>query len=102
MYAVVKTGGKQYRVKEGDRVKVEKLDGDVGAKIAFEEVLLVGEGASVKVGSPTVQGAKVEAEIVRQDRHKKVYHYRTQEEGWDKIRGSRQQYTEVKILGISG
>lgn len=102
MYAVVKTGGKQYRVKEGDRVKIEKIPGDVGAKVTFDEVLLVGEGASAKIGSPTVQGAAVQAEIVRQGRHKKVYHYRTQEEGWDKIRGSRQLFTEVKILSVQG
>lgn len=102
MFAVVKTGGKQYRVKEGDLVKVEKLPGDVGAKVTLDEVLLVGEGAGSKVGTPTVKGAAVQAEIVRQDRHKKVYHFRTMEEGWDKIRGSRQPYTELKILSIQG
>ena len=68
MYAVVRTGGKQYRVKEGDLLKVEKLEQEVGAKIALE-VLLVGEGADVKVGAPTVAGAAVNAEVVAHGKH---------------------------------
>ncbi len=102
MYAVVRTGGKQYRVKAGDLLKVEKLPGDVGAKVTFDEVLLVGEGASVRVGKPLLAGAKVAAEIVRQDKHPKVYYFRTQEEGWDRIRGHRQPYTEVRITSVEG
>ena len=100
MYAVIRTGGKQYRVKEGDRLKVEKLEGDVGAKLELE-VLLVGEGAGVKVGAPLVSGAKVAAEVVSHGKHKKLWHFRTQEEGWDRIRGHRQLYTEIRITGIS-
>ncbi len=100
MYAVVRTGGKQYRVKEGDLLKVEKLDGDVGSKLELE-VLLVGEGADVKVGAPLVSGAKVSAEVVSHGKHKKLWHFRTQEEGWDRIRGHRQPYTELRITGIS-
>jgi large subunit ribosomal protein L21 len=100
MYAVVRTGGKQYRVKEGDLLKVEKLAQDVGAKVALE-VLLVGEGADVKLGEPLVSGAKVEAEVVSHGKHRKLWHFRTQEEGWDRIRGHRQPYTELKITGIS-
>ena len=100
MYAVIKTGGKQYRVKQGDLLKVEKLEQEVGAKVSLE-VLLVGEGADVKVGAPLVDGAKVEAEIVAHGKHRKVWHFRTQEEGWDRIRGHRQPYTELKITGIS-
>ena len=99
MYAVVKTGGKQYRVKEGDRLKVEKLVLDVGAKLDLE-VLLVGEGATVQVGTPLLAGAKVQAEIVSHGKHRKLWHFRTQEEGWDRIRGQRQPYTELKITGI--
>jgi large subunit ribosomal protein L21 len=99
MYAVVKTGGKQYRVKEGDLLKVEKLVLDVGAKLDLE-VLLVGEGASVQVGTPLLAGAKVQAEIVSHGKHRKLWHFRTQEEGWDRIRGHRQPYTELKITGI--
>jgi large subunit ribosomal protein L21 len=100
MYAVVRTGGKQYRVKEGDRLKVEKLAQDVGSKLDLE-VLLVGEGAEVKLGAPTVSGARVEAEVVSHGKHRKLWHFRTQEEGWDRIRGHRQPYTELRITGIS-
>ena len=100
MYAVIKTGGKQYRVKQGDRLKVEKLVAEVGAKIALE-VLLVGEGESVKIGTPLLAGAKVEAEVVSHGLHKKLWHFRTQEEGWDRIRGHRQPFTELKIDSIS-
>jgi large subunit ribosomal protein L21 len=101
MYAVVRTGGKQYRVKEGDRLKVEKLTQDVGAKLDLE-VLLVGEGAEVKLGAPLVSGATVQAEVVSHGKHRKLWHFRTQEEGWDRIRGHRQPYTELRITGISG
>ena len=101
MYAVVRTGGKQYRVKEGDLLKVEKLAQDVGAKIELE-VLLVGEGGEVKLGAPLVSGARVEAEVVAHRKHRKLWHFRTQEEGWDRIRGHRQPYTEIRITGISG
>jgi large subunit ribosomal protein L21 len=100
MYAVIKTGGKQYRVKQGDLLKVEKLDQELGAKVSLE-VLLVGEGADVKVGAPLVEGAKVDAEVVSHGKHRKLWHFRTQEEGWDRIRGHRQPYTELKITGIS-
>lgn len=99
MYAVVRTGGKQYRVKEGDLLKVEKLEQDIGAKVALE-VLLVGEGADVKVGNPLVSGATVQAEVVSHGKHRKLWHFRTQEEGWDRIRGHRQPFTELKITGI--
>jgi len=101
MYAVVRTGGKQYRVKEGDLLKVEKLSQDVGSKLDLE-VLLVGEGAEVKLGAPTVSGARVEAEVVSHGKHRKLWHFRTQEEGWDRIRGHRQPYTELRITGITG
>jgi len=100
MYAVVRTGGKQYRVKEGDLLKVEKLTQDVGAKVELE-VLLVGEGADVKLGAPLVSGASVQAEVVSHGKHRKLWHFRTQEEGWDRIRGHRQPYTELRITGIS-
>jgi large subunit ribosomal protein L21 len=100
MYAVVRTGGKQYRVKQGDLLKVEKLAQDVGARVELE-VLLVGEGAEVKLGAPTVSGARVEAEVVSHGKHRKLWHFRTQEEGWDRIRGHRQPYTEIRITGIS-
>ncbi|TMA13010.1 MAG: 50S ribosomal protein L21 [Deltaproteobacteria bacterium] len=100
MYAVVRTGGKQYRVKEGDLLKVEKLAQDVGAKVDLE-VLLIGEGADVKMGEPVVSGARVQAEVVSHGKRRKLWHFRTQEEGWDRIRGHRQPYTELRITGIS-
>jgi large subunit ribosomal protein L21 len=100
MYAVVRTGGKQYRVKEGDLLKVEKLEQPVGAKVALE-VLLVGEGDGVKVGAPVVDGARVEAEVLLHGKHRKLWHFRTQEEGWDRIRGHRQPFTELKITAIA-
>ena len=100
MYAVVRTGGKQYRVKEGDLLKVEKLAQDVGSKLDLE-VLLVGEGAEVKLGAPIVSGARVKAEVVSHGKHRKLWHFRTQEEGWDRIRGHRQPFTELKITGIT-
>jgi large subunit ribosomal protein L21 len=99
MYAVIRTGGKQYRVAQGDRLKVEKLDGDVGGKLSFEVLLVGGEGEP-KVGSPVVQGAAVEGEIVGQGKHKKVIHFRKKKEGWTKKRGHRQPFTEVVITAV--
>jgi large subunit ribosomal protein L21 len=99
MYAVIKTGGKQYRVAQGDRVKVEKLGGDVGAKVNFDVLLVGGEGEA-KVGKPTVVGAAVEGEIVGQGKHKKQIHFRKKKEGWTKKRGHRQPYTEILITAV--
>lgn len=101
MYAIVDTGGKQARVKQGDTLKVElRAFAKPGDKVKLP-VLLIGEGADVKIGAPLVEGAIVEAEVVSHGKHKKVYHYRTQEEGWDRIRGHRQNYTELKITQVS-
>lgn len=99
MYAVIRTGGKQYRVAQGDRLKVEKLGGDVGGKVNFE-VLLVGGDGEAKIGVPVIAGAAVEAEIVGQGKHKKIIHYRKKKEGWTKKRGHRQPYTEVLITTV--
>ena len=99
MYAVIRTGGKQYRVAQGDRLKVEKLAGDPGGKVSFEVLLLGGEGLA-KVGSPLVTGAAVEGEIVSQGKHKRVIHFRKKKEGWSKKRGHRQPYTEVVITSV--
>jgi large subunit ribosomal protein L21 len=101
MYAVIQTGGKQYRVTKGDRVKVELLDGEVGKKISFEPLLVGGEGEA-KVGKPTVSGASVEGEIVDQGRHRKVIHFRKKKEGWTKKRGHRQPFTELLITEVRG
>ena len=99
MYAVIRTGGKQYRVAQGDRLKIEKLVGDVGGKLNFEVLLLGGEGEA-KVGAPVVTGAAVEGEIVGQGKHKKVIHFRKKKEGWTKKRGHRQPYTEILITTV--
>lgn len=101
MYAIVDTGGRQARVRQGDTIRVElRAAAQPGERVKLP-VLLVGEGADVKVGAPLVDGAVVEAEVVGHGKHKKVFNYRTQEEGWHKIRGHRQQYTELRITSIS-
>jgi large subunit ribosomal protein L21 len=99
MYAVIRTGGKQYRVAQGDRLKVEKLEGDVGGKLSFDVLMVGGEGEA-KVGSPLVSGAAVEGEIVAQGKHKKVLNFRKEKEGWTKKRGHRQPFTEVLITTV--
>lgn len=102
MYAIVETGGRQARVRQGDVIRVElRAQQNPGDRVTLP-VLLVGEGADVKVGTPHVEGATVEAEVVGHGKHKKVLHYRTQEEGWTRRRGHRQQYTELRITEISG
>ena len=99
MYAIIATGGKQYKVSEGDVIKVEKLDAEVGAKVTFDNVLLVG-GDTVKVGTPTVDGAKVEASVVSEGKGKKVIVYKYKRKtGYHKKNGHRQLFTQVKIDG---
>ena len=102
MYAVIRTGGKQYRVNEGDVLRIEKIAGDAGADVTFNEVLMVGGAEQPKVGRPLVSGAKVVAKILRQDKHRKVLHFRKEKEGWTRRRGHRQPFTEVKVTSISG
>ena len=102
MLAIIKTGGKQYKVSEGDKIKVEKLEGEVGAKISFGEVLFVGDEKDVKVGSPFVSGAKVEAVITKQDRFGKVWGIKHKPKKRYKVKfGHRQPFTEVEISKIS-
>jgi large subunit ribosomal protein L21 len=101
MYAVIITGGKQYRVEEGDTLRVETIPGEVGSDVAFDEVLLIGGTEAPKVGQPRVVGAKVTAKILAQDKHRKVLHFRKEKEGWTRARGHRQQYTELKVTGIT-
>ncbi|HVE82949.1 MAG TPA: 50S ribosomal protein L21 [Myxococcales bacterium] len=102
MYAVIRTGGKQYRVAEGDVLRIEKIPGDVGSEITFNEVLLLGGMDAPKIGQPMVGGAKVVAKILAQDKHRKVLHFRKEKEGWTRRRGHRQPFTEVKVTSISG
>jgi len=102
MYAVIRTGGKQYKVAKDDVLKVEKLAGDAGAKIAFGDVLMLG-GKSVKAGTPLVAGASVDAEIVEQGRGEKVVAFKKKRrKNTHRKRGHRQSYTKVKITGIKG
>ncbi len=103
MYAVIKTGGKQYRVSEGDTLRVEKLDTSAGETIEFDQVLAVGEGADLKVGTPFVAGGKVTATVREQGRGKKVeiIKFRRRKHHMKRM-GHRQSYTELEITGISG
>ena len=103
MYAVIKSGGKQHRVVEGETLKLEKIEAETGATINFDEVLLVGEGDSVKIGQPAVKGAKVSAEVIAQGRHKKlnIIKFRRRKNHLKRA-GHRQWFTEVKITAIKG
>jgi large subunit ribosomal protein L21 len=103
MYAVIKTGGKQYRVESGAQVRVESLVADVGAAVSFDEVLLVGGGDTVKVGAPLVSGAKVKATVVSHGRGEKVKIFKMRRrKHYQKSQGHRQNYTEVRIDEIQG
>ena len=102
MYAVIKSGGKQYRVESGAQVCVESLAADVGAAVAFEEVLLVGNGDNVKVGAPLISGAKVKATVVSHGRGDKVKIFKMRRrKHFQKHQGHRQNYTEVRIDEIT-
>jgi large subunit ribosomal protein L21 len=103
MYAVIKTGGKQYRVAQGDKLRVEKLAGNVGDTVTLSEVLLVGAGDGVKVGAPLVGGAKVEAKIVAQDKSPKVIIFKfRRRKNYRRKTGHRQPFTALEITGITG
>ncbi|MBL8491421.1 MAG: 50S ribosomal protein L21 [Rhodocyclaceae bacterium] len=102
MYAVIKTGGKQYRVVAGEKIKVEQMPADVGAEIILDQVLMVGEGESVKVGTPTVAGAKVTAKVLAHGRGPKVMIFKMRRrKHYQKHQGHRQNFTEIQISDIS-
>lgn len=102
MYAVIQTGGKQYRVAPGETLRVEKLTGDKGATVTFDKVLMVG-GASVRVGKPLVEGATVSAQILAQGRSKKVIVFKMKRrKNYRRKNGHRQPFTELRITGIEG
>jgi large subunit ribosomal protein L21 len=102
MYAVVKTGGKQYRVSAGEKLKVEKLAAEVGAEVVLDQVLAVGEGESLKVGTPLVAGAAVKAKVVSHGLADKVRIFKLRRRKNSKrTQGHRQRYTELEITGIS-
>lgn len=103
MYAVIKTGGKQYRVAKDDIVTIEKVAGETGAKIEFDQVLMVGSGASVKVGTPVVAGAKVTAELVEQTRGPKLIAFKKRRrKNSRRKKGHRQDLSTVRITSITG
>jgi large subunit ribosomal protein L21 len=103
VYAVFRTGGKQYRARQGERVRIERLDAAVGDAVAFDEVLLVGEGANVKLGAPLVTGGKVEAKVVAQGREDKITIIKFKRRAhYKRVKGHRQPFTDVEITGISG
>lgn len=101
MYAVFKTGGKQFRAEQGARLKVPSLEAEEGTKVTFDEVLLTGDGDDVTVGTPTVDGASVEAEVLGHGRTRKVIVFkRKRRKGYRRKQGHRQGFTEVRINDI--
>ncbi len=103
MYAVIKTGGKQYRVQPGDVLVVEKLDGDVGAEVSFDQVLMVGSDAGVTLGAPTVEGARVRATLVETRRGEKIKVFKKiRRQGYRRTRGHRQSESVLRITGLEG
>ena len=102
MYAVIKTGGKQYRVTVGEKLKVEQIPADVGSQITLDQVFMVGEGESVKIGTPVVAGATVTATVLSHGRHDKVKIFKMRRrKHYQKHQGHRQNYTELRIEAIS-
>ena len=102
MYAVIKTGGKQYRVAAGEKSKVEQIPADGGAEITIAKVVMVGEGDAVKIGTPVVAGASVKATVVSHGRHDKIKIFKMRRrKHYQKHQGHRQNYTELRIEAIS-
>jgi len=103
MYAVIKTGGKQYRVAAGEKLKIEQIPANVGQEIALDQVLSVGEGEQIKVGAPIVAGAVVKATVLAHGRHDKVKIFKMRRrKHYQKRQGHRQNYTELQIVSING
>jgi large subunit ribosomal protein L21 len=103
MYAVVRTGGKQVRVSPGDRVRIEKLPGDVGSSVELDDVLLMGGEGDLKVGKPVIDGARVSGTITAQGRHPKLTIFKMKRrKGYRRKQGHRQDYTEILVDKIEG
>ena len=103
MYAVIKTGGKQYKVAAGEKLKIEQIPADIGSEITLDQVLAVGAGETIKFGTPLVQGAKVLATVVAHGRHDKVKIFKKRRrKHYQKRQGHRQNYTEVQIVSVNG
>ena len=102
MYAVIRTGGKQYKVAAGEKIKVEQIAADVGQEIVLDQVLAVGDGAELKVGTPWVAGASVKATVVAQGRHDKVHIFKMRRrKHYRKSGGHRQPFTELEISAVT-
>jgi large subunit ribosomal protein L21 len=102
MYAVIRTGGKQYKVAAGEKIKVEQIAADVGQEVVIDQVLAVGNGAELQVGSPLVSGASVNATVLAQGKHDKVHIFKMRRrKHYRKSQGHRQTYTELQINAVS-
>ena len=102
MYAVIRTGGKQYKVATGEKIKIEQIAADVGQEIVIDQVLAVGDGAELKVGTPLVAGASVKATVLAQGRHDKVRIFKMRRrKHYQKRQGHRQNFTEIQISAVS-
>ena len=101
MYAVIKTGGKQYRVAAGEKLKIEQIPAEVGAEITLDQILMLGEGETVKIGAPLVSGATVKATVLSQGRHDKVKIFKMRRrKHYQKHQGQSEHYTEIRNDGI--
>ncbi|MBK7354604.1 50S ribosomal protein L21 [Propionivibrio sp.] len=102
MYAVIKTGGKQYRVVAGEKLKIEQIPADVGAEITLDQILMLGEGEAVKIGAPLLVGAAVKATVLAHGRHDKIRIFKMRRrKHYQKHQGHRQNYTEIRIDAIT-
>ena len=103
MYAVIKTGGKQYRVVSGEKLKIEQIPAEVGAEITLDQILMLGEGEAVRIGTPLVAGATVRATVLSQGRHDKIRIFKMRRRKHSqKHQGHRQNYTEIRVDTIAG
>jgi len=103
MYAVIKSGGKQYRVTSGEKLKIEQIAAEIGSEVVLDQVLMVADGETVALGTPLVTGASVTAKVVSQGRGDKVHIFKMRRrKHYRKSQGHRQNYTEIEILGIAG
>ncbi|MBL78694.1 MAG: 50S ribosomal protein L21 [Nitrosomonadaceae bacterium] len=102
MYAVIKTGGKQYRVEAGKKIRVEQILAEIGSELVIDQVLMVADGENISMGSPLIEGAKVNATVLEQGRHDKIRIFKMKRrKHYQKHQGHRQNYTEIQITSIS-
>lgn len=103
MYAIIKTGGKQYRVQAGLKLKIEQIPADVGSELVIDQVLMIADGENISMGKPLLSGASVVAKVLEQGRHDKIRIFKMRRrKHYQKHQGHRQNYTEIEITGISG